>query len=1027
MDDLSGLDWSSSNNSAGTNKSATKPTTSSQPPFAASGFASYPSLRPTPSPFASGRSTPVSAQGSGTSAGINLGARPSQAAAAKPAQDSFSGLFQGGASKNPANLSLRERQELLEAEKRKKAEEVRKQQQENYGDGQFFDVLGRGSAGASRSGSPAIAPPAAAGNGNNSNNNNDDDLFAAFNADTKVDNASHFPPPAANGSGKSTPANAPPPGLDLSNPSAWGRPSTTSPSGLARNGAANEDDDDDPFGLNRLQARTGPAAPPAVVEDRGGDDDEVEDDLLGDLGRPVDEVRRKTEAQRRQTAQSTRRPQPEAGKPIEDSDSDSTTSSVANDNGVAKTGNEPFDRAVAQLVDYGFSPENARRGLTEGGAGLNVQAAVNWLLDDAHRQAKEKALGKTGGGRSGSGEGAGPFKPPNEGRTTSRSRNTGDGGPAWMREADGGHAPSRGDGRSSSAALAEGDFAKTAAAMGSNFLKTANSLWKTGQKQLQKAVQDFQQDADPNQPKWMRSAGQEHMDAPAAPDGGAAARRRDAAASAAAAVAATEEAMMLESRPERRSAGTSAPRSRPDEPPLKSSRNPDAGLASRTGSVPRWQQQSSADPRARLTKQALEAEIAQAYVSPSRRRKAPAAAPAASEPPPSRQPAAPASQSEGDLLSNSTALPQRPAPSRGGSNDSAARFSPRAAPNPRSLSAQQPPPPKVARQVPPVNPYVLQTSAKHRADGAAHVKRGDYAAAHAAYSSALSAGIPDSHPLLAVLFCNRALTALKTGEPRQAVADADAALAVIGPGRGEGESVALEDGTGAARGMKELYGKALMRKAEALEQMERWAEAGPVWQQCVESGVGGATAVAGRQRGQTALAPKTTKPSTPKPATPKPPTPRPSGPRPSNGLSPAFASSSASAAVPTSSTGRDFAAVERLRAANEAAAQEDAAKLALLDKVDARVASWRDGKKDNLRALLGSMELVLWEGSGWKKVGLHELVMPNKVKVVYMKAIGKTHPDKLPQDASTEIRMIAGMVFSTLNESWDKFKADNKM
>jgi hypothetical protein len=51
--------------------------------------------------------------------------------------------------------------------------------------------------------------------------------------------------------------------------------------------------------------------------------------------------------------------------------------------------------------------------------------------------------------------------------------------------------------------------------------------------------------------------------------------------------------------------------------------------------------------------------------------------------------------------------------------------------------------------------------------------------------------------------------------------------------------------------------------------------------------------------------------------------------------------------------------------------------------------------------------------------------MANKVKIAYMKAIAKTHPDKLPQDASTEVRLIAGLVFSTLNESWDKFKADN--
>ncbi|EHK97810.1 putative Auxilin-like clathrin uncoating factor SWA2 [Glarea lozoyensis 74030] len=44
-----------------------------------------------------------------------------------------------------------------------------------------------------------------------------------------------------------------------------------------------------------------------------------------------------------------------------------------------------------------------------------------------------------------------------------------------------------------------------------------------------------------------------------------------------------------------------------------------------------------------------------------------------------------------------------------------------------------------------------------------------------------------------------------------------------------------------------------------------------------------------------------------------------------------------------------------------------------------------------------------------------------------MKAIGKCHPDKIAQDATTETRMIAGLVFATLNESWDKFKAQNGM
>lgn len=34
---------------------------------------------------------------------------------------------------------------------------------------------------------------------------------------------------------------------------------------------------------------------------------------------------------------------------------------------------------------------------------------------------------------------------------------------------------------------------------------------------------------------------------------------------------------------------------------------------------------------------------------------------------------------------------------------------------------------------------------------------------------------------------------------------------------------------------------------------------------------------------------------------------------------------------------------------------------------------------------------------------------------------------KLPTDATTEHRMIAGAVFGTLNEAWDKFKKENNL
>lgn len=125
--------------------------------------------------------------------------------------------------------------------------------------------------------------------------------------------------------------------------------------------------------------------------------------------------------------------------------------------------------------------------------------------------------------------------------------------------------------------------------------------------------------------------------------------------------------------------------------------------------------------------------------------------------------------------------------------------------------------------------------------------------------------------------------------------------------------------------------------------------------------------------------------------------------------------------------GQEPDAVVRMREANKEAERADDEKFALSDSVDARIAAWRDGKRDNLRALIVALDTVLWEGSGWKKVGLHELVINSKVKINYMKAITKTHPDKLPRDASIEVKMISAAVFATLNEAWDKFKADNGM
>ncbi|KAH6611386.1 uba domain-containing 7 [Trichoderma cornu-damae] len=896
MDDLSGLDWSS-------DASGSKPKPMLANP-------SYPPFRSSPSPLGTGQSTPVAAQ-------KQNGPVP-KATPAKAAQDSFSNLS-FGLPKATQNLSLAERQAQLEVEKRRRDEERRKIAEAQFGNGQHWDTLG------SRGFAPGPAPQQQPATAKSAANDDDDDLFAAFNRDTKVDNASHYPPPPPNKNK-----------LDLADPSAWG--STAASSG----GGTFEAEDDDPFGLDEVK----PAA--STGGGRGATASTDDFDFLGDLGRPVDEIRREQQAK-----QEASRGEP--GKPIEDdsSSSDDDEPIERNTERVPRVNKDPFDKAVAQLVDYGFTPEQARRGLVESGTGFNAQAAANWLLDEAHRKSKEAS--QTRGSQEATGG--------QNQRSDSRS-------------------PARG----------ETDFAKTAAAMGSTLFKSANTLWKTGQKKMQQAVAEFQQDGDPSQPKWMRDAQQARAQ-PRPP------QRATADV--------TDEALMLESggRPQPQPARSSSSSTRPAVdpragPPISrgSSPAPSSGTQSRNSPAPRWQQQAQPPPmvpdaRSRLNRLTEDDDDSfSSYVSASRRKKAtPAPEPRKPEPEP-------------DLLFGS----QTPKPSQQTPFAASQRPTQAAPSRPQPAPAPAPPrkvTPRPARQVPPISPQALQASTTHRLQGTTHFKRGDYAAAHTSYSSSLSS-VPPTHPLMIVLLTNRALTALKTGEPKQAVADADGALKIIGPGNGQGETVSVRNETGQeeSRDMKELYGKALSRKAEALEQMEKWAEAAAVWRQCVEGGVGGATAVKGRQRCQDALAPK------PKPA-----------PRPAAKPRPQPSAAAAAGRAPQ----RDSEAVTRLREANQAAAKEDDEKFALADKVDAKVSAWRDGKRENLRALLASMDQVLWENSGWKKVGLHELVMANKVKISYMKAIAKTHPDKLPQDASTEVRLIAGLVFSTLNESWDKFKAEN--
>ncbi|KAF2113559.1 hypothetical protein BDV96DRAFT_578033 [Lophiotrema nucula] len=953
MDDLSSLDWSA----------PSKP--NPNPP------AAFPPYRSTPPPQLSGRSTPLSAQQSGTLPISSSNNRPFKVPSkpATPANDSFAGLVSINTSKSGSNnLSLQERQKQLLEEKQRQEAERKKQYDTTFGssDSKFWDNLGSGKSTPEPAASRIQKPPVTSSGGRTlsqtinkpfagldiaSNSpaqtqHSEDDLLSAFSATTPVDSSSHFPPPTSLGSGRSTPAYR----------AQGSRGPTPIPQSTTNNAL---DDDDDLFGLKSIPQKATPSPAPA------GDDD-----ILGLLAQPVSAFEKIAEprpAADERRDNNRREPSPQA--------------------------TSPQDKAVAELVDMGFPANKAAIALATTESGMDIQAAVGWLLNQAHAEAKQKTQQ-----RNGSRTGRSPDdldERPRRSDTRSSTRDQGRGGstPAWMR---GEEARSRSGQRhqEGQSGAQEKDVSQYAADIGSTLFKSANSLWKTGQKKVQRAVADLQQDGDPNVPKWMRSA-QGVEDEARGPQ----TRRAQKSAATNASIGVTDEAMALEAgtRPAKPSRPSERHQS-PDPLALRQRREQERahnGLPDRMASQsPSFRQQPQGldkRPSAKLTRQDVEQQSAQAYVSPARRKKA------------TPQP---------DLFPQGQSVPspatsRQPTPAQSNNPFLQATSTPKA----RSPAFTPPPakPRAPPRQIPPASSSALNSSAAHRQKGSEAFKRGDYSAAHSAYSAALSP-LPQTHPITIIVLCNRAVTNIKVGDPKAAVADAEAALTIIGVSKGENEKIAL-GGMEGEKDMREFYGKALMRKAEALEHMEKWADAVKVWRDAVEAGVGGSISIQGRNRCEKAIG-GDNKPATPAAAR-RPPPRKPAPPKPS--------ALSDLGGGPTS----EADSVKRLRQANAAAEKADDEKFALTDQVDAKLVAWKGTKSDNLRALLGSLDKVLWPEAGWNKVNMGDLVLPNKVKIIYMKAIAKVHPDKISQTATTEQRMISAAVFSTLNEAWDKFKTEN--
>ncbi|CAH2059100.1 unnamed protein product [Thlaspi arvense] len=105
--------------------------------------------------------------------------------------------------------------------------------------------------------------------------------------------------------------------------------------------------------------------------------------------------------------------------------------------------------------------------------------------------------------------------------------------------------------------------------------------------------------------------------------------------------------------------------------------------------------------------------------------------------------------------------------------------------------------------------------------------------------------------------------------------------------------------------------------------------------------------------------------------------------------------------------------------------REQAERNRIGETLDAEIKRWGAGKEGNLRALLSTLQYVLWPECGWQPVSLTDLITAASVKKVYRKATLCIHPDKVQQKgANLQQKYIAEKVFDMLKEAWNKLNSE---
>lgn len=120
-------------------------------------------------------------------------------------------------------------------------------------------------------------------------------------------------------------------------------------------------------------------------------------------------------------------------------------------------------------------------------------------------------------------------------------------------------------------------------------------------------------------------------------------------------------------------------------------------------------------------------------------------------------------------------------------------------------------------------------------------------------------------------------------------------------------------------------------------------------------------------------------------------------------------------------------ALSEMRQREEAKKKSDSEEDDVRKRLEPRIKAWSEehGQKKQLRALLGTMQNILWAEANWTAVGLGDLLDDSKCRKAFHKASRVVHPDKT-HHLDAEKRFLAKRIFDALSQAKKEFEEGKK-